>query len=78
MAKKTSRQVTKTGTTTNEVAPATAAPRTTLSSRSAPALPDYSYVRQDLRRIGILAGCMFAGMIVLYFILPYILPLYAR
>jgi len=80
MAKKTSRQVSKVTATTNggDIGPATPTSRATLSSRSAPAMPDYSYVRKDLQRIGILAGSMFAAMIVLYFILPYILPLYAR
>lgn len=43
--------------------------------------PDYSYVRHDLRRIGILAGIIFVVLIILYFLLPY-LPyfssLYAR
>lgn len=82
MAKKTSRKVSKVNTTT-EASPAAAtisAPRTTLASRMAePAvMPDYSYVRNDLKRVGILAGSMFAVMLVLYFVLPYLLPLYAR
>jgi hypothetical protein len=38
--------------------------------------PDYSYVKNDLRRIGILAGSIFAGLIVLYFLMPLIFPLY--
>jgi hypothetical protein len=32
--------------------------------------PDYTYVKRDLRRIGILAGSIFAVLIVLAFILP--------
>lgn len=31
--------------------------------------PDYSYVKKDLRRIGMLAGFFFAVMLVLSFIL---------
>ncbi|NLG71587.1 MAG: hypothetical protein GX495_06050 [Chloroflexi bacterium] len=31
--------------------------------------PDYTYVKKDLRRIGILAGSFFAVLIVLSFIL---------
>ncbi len=42
------------------------------------ALPDYSYIKDDLKRIGIISGSMFAAMIALYFILPFISPLYAR
>lgn len=40
--------------------------------------PDYSYVRNDLRRIGILAGSIFAVLIILAFVLPLILPVYTR
>jgi len=62
--------------------PAISAPRpSTLASarrREEPVSPDYSYVISDLRRIGILAGAFFLGMIMLYFVLPYILPLYAH
>ena len=36
--------------------------------------PDYSYVVKDLKRIGVLASTFFALLIVLYFVLPYILP----
>jgi len=32
--------------------------------------PDYSYVISDLRRIGVLAGSFFVGLIVLAFIVP--------
>jgi hypothetical protein len=35
--------------------------------------PDYTYVKRDLRRIAILAGSIFAVLIVLSFILPLIL-----
>jgi hypothetical protein len=60
--------------------PPAPAQRVTLSRRfsEAAAPPDYAYVKKDLKRVGILAGSMFAGMVLLYFILPYILPLYAR
>lgn len=36
--------------------------------------PDYTYVKRDLARIGILAASFFAILIVLSFILPLILP----
>ena len=32
--------------------------------------PDYTYVKRDLRRIGILAGSIFAVLIALSFLLP--------
>jgi hypothetical protein len=82
MAKKTSRRVSKNDSATTAVATpdvASVQKTTTLAGRATSAAsPDFSYVRKDLRRIGILAGSMFAAMIILYFILPYILPLYAR
>jgi hypothetical protein len=36
--------------------------------------PDYSYVVNDLKRIGILAGTFFAILIALSFIMPLIMP----
>lgn len=35
--------------------------------------PDYTYVRKDLKRIGILAGSMFVFLVVMAFVLPLIL-----
>jgi hypothetical protein len=32
--------------------------------------PDYSYVKSDLRRIGLLAGIFTAALIILSFIIP--------
>jgi BRCT domain type II-containing protein len=82
MAKKTSRQVSKGSASSSGAVSSSPASttRTTLSSRYAETVvtPDYSYVRKDLKRVGILAGSMFGAMIILYFILPYILPLYAH
>jgi hypothetical protein len=81
MAKKSSRQVSKGETTASNGAGVSSKPsqRSSLSSRTAEsAAPDFSYVKDDLKRVGILAGSMFAAMIILYFILPYILPLYAH
>jgi hypothetical protein len=76
MPKKTSRRVSRSTPT----ATTSLGGRTTLASRfqETTATPDYSYVKNDLKRIGILAGILFGAMIVLYFILPYIVPLYAR
>ena len=47
------------------------------ATRSAPAAasggreftPDYTYVKQDLRRIGLLAGSLIAALIILSFVL---------
>ena len=36
--------------------------------------PDYSYVKNDLKRIGILAGSFFLILVALAFIMPYIMP----
>jgi hypothetical protein len=36
--------------------------------------PDYTYVKNDLKRIGILAGSFFALLIILAFVMPYIMP----
>jgi hypothetical protein len=33
--------------------------------------PDYSTIKQELKRVGVLAGSFFAFLIVLSFILPY-------
>ncbi len=73
MAKKTSRQVSK-----GDSSATTARVSRTGRTSEAAASPDFSYVRSDLKRIGILVGSMFAVMIALYFILPFVLPLYAR
>jgi hypothetical protein len=35
--------------------------------------PDYTYIRRDLRRIGILAGSIFVVLIALYFVVPLII-----
>ena len=77
MPKKSSRRSSR--STPSTVMPAQS-PSTKTSSRTreAPASPDYSYVVSDLKRIGILAGAFILGMIILYFVLPYILPLYAH
>lgn len=35
--------------------------------------PDYTYIKRDLRRIAVLAGSIFAVLIVLAFILPMVI-----
>ena len=35
--------------------------------------PDYTYVRKDLKRIGILAASMFLFLVVMAFVLPMVL-----
>jgi hypothetical protein len=59
MAKRTSRR---TASTTVSVSPSASA-RTEFN-------PDYSYVRSDLQRIGVLAGIFTVALIVLSFIIP--------
>lgn len=76
MAKKSTRKVSKgslsTRSTTDSSSPA---PRVSLASRYAESTtPDFSYVTKDLKRVGILAGSMVIGMILLSFILPLIFP----
>ncbi len=60
MAKRTSRR---TSSTTVSVTPAA-------SSRSAEFNPDYSIVKRDLRRTGLLAGIFISALIILSFIIP--------
>jgi hypothetical protein len=36
--------------------------------------PDYTNVKHDLKRIGILAGSIFTVLIALSFLMPYIMP----
>jgi hypothetical protein len=52
----------RTSSTTVSVSPATSS-RTEFN-------PDYSIVRKDLRRIGVLAGIFTAALIILSFIIP--------
>ncbi len=51
---------------TNQSAPVQAPVRTSVSSEFN---PDYSYVKSDLKRIGILAGTFFAILVALSFFL---------
>ena len=60
MAKRTSRRSL---STTVRVTPATGA-------RAAEFNPDYSSVRSDLQRIGVLAGIFTVALIILSFIIP--------
>lgn len=68
MAKKTKKR--SISTTTSPVT-AAAAPAVKVNNRSAVAEfnPDYTYVKQDLKRIGILAGSFFVILAVLSFFL---------
>lgn len=68
MAKKTKKR--SVSTTTSPVTTA-AAPAVKANNRSAVAEfnPDYTYVKQDLKRIGILAGSFFVILVVLSFFL---------
>ncbi|GBD09270.1 hypothetical protein HRbin22_01520 [Candidatus Thermoflexus japonica] len=53
--------------------PVSASPAPARRPTSALANYDYSYVRRDLRRIGVLAAILFGGQIVLAFLLPHLL-----
>ncbi len=68
MAKKTKKRSISTPTSP---AAATTAPAAKVNNRSAVAEfnPDYTYVKQDLKRIGILAGSFFVILVVLSFFL---------
>ena len=74
--------------TTPSSASSTAAPRTPLAARptggrlpvsglrptaSADFNPDYTYAKQDLKRVGVMAASFIGALIVLYFILPLII-----
>lgn len=48
-------------------------PAATLRSSAEEFNPDYTYVKNDLKRIGILAGSFVAILVILSFVLPYIL-----
>ena len=67
MAKKQKRKIT-TGTGTQIETPAKSQPGS-LRTASAEFNPDYTYVKKDLRRIGLLAGSFFVVLIVLSFFL---------
>lgn len=76
MAKKNKRQSRKASASVPAaVAASGAAPAGEMSTRSTyqDFKPDYTYVRRDLKRIGILAGSMFVFLIVMAFVLPLIL-----
>lgn len=78
MVKKTTRKATRASQTTADRE--SDGIRITASSRvgEPQAAPDYDYIKNDLKRIGVLSGSIFAFMVLLYFILPFISPLYAR
>jgi len=67
MANKTKKRSVSTTTSSKAVT----APAVKASNRSAVAEfnPDYTYVKQDLKRIGILAGSFFVILVVLSFFL---------
>ena len=67
MAKKQYRKAKTIGTNENITAAVVNSPRNRLSSTDFN--PDYSYVRKDLKRIGILAGSFIGILIVLTFFL---------
>jgi len=68
MAKKTKKRSTSV-TTSPAVAAAPSAAKVKTHSAAVEFNPDYSYVKQDLKRIGILAGSFFLILVVLSFFL---------
>ncbi|MGE5374974.1 MAG: hypothetical protein ACM3XO_07935 [Bacteroidota bacterium] len=60
MAKRNSRRTSSTTVSVSQAA----------GSRAAEFNPDYSIVRRDLKRIGVLAGAFTVALIVLSFIIP--------
>ncbi len=70
MAKKQKRQVPQSAApTTASSAPASPSFRRTITTSPAEFTPDYTYVKTDLRRIGVLAGSFFVILVVLSFII---------
>ncbi|HMN12233.1 MAG TPA: hypothetical protein PKD55_07915 [Bellilinea sp.] len=71
MAKKQKRRVTPAGVSPEAVVPASSSGRVAAPVRAATTEfnPDYTYVKNDLRKIGILAGTFFVILIVLSFVL---------
>lgn len=67
MAKKQKRKIT-TGAVTQKETPSKVQP-VSVRTASAEFNPDYTYVKKDLRRIGLLAGSFFVVLIVLSFFL---------
>lgn len=75
MAKKYKRSVSvQTRTTPTSETPLEQKPTSMFSRRSAPNefAPDYTYIRKDLKRIGLLSGTFVVILIALSFILPII------
>jgi hypothetical protein len=60
-------------TPVREAVPSPAAPPPSRRPTSSLSNYDYSYVRRDLRRIGVLAGVLLGAQIVLAFLLPHLL-----
>jgi hypothetical protein len=56
-----------------EAVPSPAAPPPSRRPTSSLSNYDYSYVRRDLRRIGVLAGVLLGAQIALAFLLPHLL-----
>lgn len=56
-------------TTSPQPSGTTSSRATSASSGSEPFNPDYSYVKKDLRRIGILAGVFLSFLVILSFFL---------
>lgn len=71
MSKKTKRQV-------NRSVPAAATPRSNAASTAAEFNPDYSHVKKDLTRIGILAGTFFVILIVVSIFQDQLLALFTK
>ena len=84
MAKKQKRSVPQ-GSRPSVAPSSTAAPRTPVAARPAggrlpvsglrPSAsvdfnPDYTYAKQDLKRVGVMAASFIGALIVLYFVLP--------
>jgi len=69
MAKKTRKRSVSSPAAVAQTASTTTAAQKATTSRSSEFNPDYSYVRKDLKRIGILASSFFVILIVLSFFL---------
>ncbi len=69
MSKKTKRQIRKEGAVVNAPPPAGTQQQQSTNNRPSDFSPDYTYIQQDLRRIGAIWGSFLVIFVILSFIL---------
>jgi hypothetical protein len=81
MSKKSKRQTSAASKVAAPSAPATPAPTfggLQRKGETAEFNPDYTYIKSDLKRIAVLAGSIFAVLIALAVLMPYIEPYFTK